>query len=175
MGIREQQRFIAFWCKLSDELLYYIIRKSSPNDAEDILQDIAILGYKKFYLFQNKGYIDFKRWVYGVASNKIMKWRTKTKKAVKTFHVYDVKDDTQEILEKLFFDEEKEILWVFLCRLSTKERQLIKLRDFDELSYKDIAMIMGKSKAALMTMHTRILKKLFGQIRNYENSEMLSS
>lgn len=160
--------FCDYWDMLSRDVYIYVLKKTNRNDADDIMQDVACIAYAKFHLFTDKEFIDFRRWVFDVASKKIMKWYSRKMRSNKLIPLQDISDNLENIVDELIVYERKETLRVYLTTLSSEEKRLIDLRNVSELSYDQISKITGKSPSSLMTKHTRILKKLLVLIKKHE-------
>ncbi len=164
------EQFNEYWDPVCGELLHHLIRKTNRQDAEDILQDIAYLAYGKIRHFRGKEPLDFKRWVYGVAAKKVLKWYSKKSRAAGMLQFCDRSGGVESLVDELILSERKEILRMYLEELSVVDKYLIELRHYQELPYDEIARIMGKSPSALMTRHTRILRKLLHLIIEHEKN-----
>jgi len=117
------EQFIGYWEEISPELYPYLIRKTSRDDAADLMQDIAQLAYEKFTLFNKKSYLNFKRWIYGVAAKKIKKWKYKQSRlSLLRADFLDDISDMNDFVDAIILAERKEKLKRLLENLSPNEK-----------------------------------------------------
>ena len=64
-------------------------------------------------------------------------------------------------------DELKKILVEALDLLTEKERKVIVLYYYEELTLKEISNILGVSESRISQLHTRALQKMRGKMGNY--------
>ncbi len=126
--------------KLVNHIYYYV---KSREKAEDIVQDAMV----RVYLNKDKytGIAKVSTWVYTIANNLAKTELTKSKRVVKfsisgkdgdgDFEIHDKKAVTDDALLK---QELKDKLSESIDKLEDKFREIIILRDVDEMSYEDI-------------------------------------
>ena len=126
--------------KLVNHIFYYV---KNREKAEDIVQDAMV----RVYLNKDKytGIAKVSTWVYTIANNLAKTELTKSKRVVKfsitgkdgdaDFEIHDKKAVTDGPLLK---NELKEKLTESIEKLEDKFRDIIILRDVDEMSYEDI-------------------------------------
>ena len=73
-------------------------------------------------------------------------------------------DSPEEILER---DELKKILAQALELLTEKERKVIVLYDYEDLTLKEISNILEVSESRISQLHTRALQKMRGKMGDY--------
>lgn len=73
-------------------------------------------------------------------------------------------DSPEAVLER---DELKKILVEALDLLTEKERKVIALYYYEELTLKEISNILGVSESRISQLHTRALQKMRGKMGNY--------
>ena len=73
-------------------------------------------------------------------------------------------DSPEAVLER---DELKKILVEALDLLTEKERKVIVLYYYEELTLKEISNILGVSESRISQLHTRALQKMRGKMGNY--------
>ncbi|MDE7188004.1 MAG: FliA/WhiG family RNA polymerase sigma factor [Lachnospiraceae bacterium] len=73
-------------------------------------------------------------------------------------------DSPEAVLER---DELKKILVEALELLTEKERKVIVLYYYEELTLKEISNILGVSESRISQLHTRALQKMRGKMGNY--------
>ncbi len=101
----------------------------------------------------------FLSWLYKIAHNSVLDhYRTKRH----TEDIDDVYDLSTEEDTVGMIDDREEAAKVkkYLEKLTPLERDIIIMRVWQELSYKEIAEIVGKTEASCKMMYSRSLKKL---------------
>lgn len=73
-------------------------------------------------------------------------------------------DSPEEVLER---DELKKMLAEALELLTEKERKVIVLYYYEDLTLKEISNILGVSESRISQLHTRALQKMRGKMGNY--------
>ena len=105
----------------------------------------------------NKGH--FSSWIYKIARNNVIDhYRTK-KDELDINDVWDLSDDSDMNFD---FDIKQKLEKVekYLKKLDSKKREIIILRVWQEMSYREISQIMGKSEASCKMMFLRTIKEL---------------
>jgi RNA polymerase sigma-70 factor, ECF subfamily len=155
---------------------YYLRTSGSTQQAEDLLQDlfVRLLEKIKNYRHENK----FDNWLFTVAANLARdQARRKDNKLIsldqnsddsKTTPVARLIADQATPLEQLLQHEQHDKLKQALQQLPQQDREIIMLRHYGQLSFKEIAehfeMPIG---SALAKVH-RGLKKLKRILKDYE-------
>jgi RNA polymerase sigma-70 factor (ECF subfamily) len=130
-----------------DNLIYFISRYTvgDLSTAEDIAQDVFayIYVYKEKYDFK----YSFKTFIFSLGKNKAIDFMRKHSRL--SFNVYDEElensSDYKTIEDKIVQDEEKRLVFDSYKKLKPEYQRALYLYVFEELSYKEIARIMGKS------------------------------
>ncbi len=101
----------------------------------------------------------FSSWLYKIAQNTVFDhFRTKHSSA-DIDDIYDLSDDT-DIVGSLDNAAEVKKVKKYLEKLSPLERNIVMMRVWEELPYKEIADRVGKSEASCKMMYSRSLQKL---------------
>jgi RNA polymerase sigma-70 factor (ECF subfamily) len=156
----------AAWEALYDKnraALYAIVRSRLPRyfrtrlDSEDVLQSAFLTAFHKLPSFEYDGTDSFRSWLTAILVNKLtdkIKYHSRARRAVQR-----ESDDTgdQGMLDEapderhspsvvLAAAESQALVLDAIGRLSESEQELICLRHFDRLSWKEIADQMGISE-----------------------------
>ncbi|MCB0280169.1 MAG: sigma-70 family RNA polymerase sigma factor [Calditrichaeota bacterium] len=123
--------------------------------AEDIFQDtfIKVIHYGKDYKEQGK----FHSWIFNIAHNLCRDfWRKKSTQneyVDETLLDQDI-DQNQSALDQLYESENKEWLETAIDRLPEKQKEVVLLYVYSEMSFKDIAdMLKCSINTVLGRMH----------------------
>lgn len=118
---------------------------------------------KKLGTYNEKEGASFKSWLYTVAGNTVIDYYRTKKEIV----------DVQEIAEIGFcddfgknFDDKEKLREVqeFLRKLKPIEQEVVTLRVWDDLSYREIAEITGKTEDNCKQIYKRSIEKIHGNI-----------
>lgn len=125
--------------------------------SEDLAQNTFLRCWRSLQSFSDtKG--SFQAFLFTIARNILIDWYRK-KKEVSLEKVEDPAS-LENIESEAVKKEEKEIVWNALLRLKEFEKQVVILRYFEELSFADIAKIVGKKETAVRVKLHRTLKKM---------------
>ncbi len=130
-------------------------------DADEITQEVLIVIYNKLHTFNFDS--NLYTWIYRITSTRTINFIRK-KKVKDFFSISDNKyndleseDDIQNNFEHK--DEIKRIE-IALAEIPVKQREVFIMRNFEELSYKEISKITGKSIGGLKANYFHALKRI---------------
>lgn len=138
-----KKAFDVLYKKFRPQLLAYCRRiLGSADDAEDIVQEVFIKARNGIESLRD-GML-FKQWLFRIARNEaLMEIR-------KRYPQESIEADTiwenETPLEQLEHQETSQIVQRLLRDLKPEYREVLVLREYDGLSYLDIAKIVGVSK-----------------------------
>jgi len=143
--------------------IYWHARNMLGNhlDADEVTQEVLIVIYKKLNTFNFQSSLF--TWIYRITSTRSLNFIKK--RDVKRYLFLD-DDNVREIQSQQdivhnFEDKEKlDELNFVLQKLPAKQREVFIMRQFDQLSYEEIAEIKGKSVGALKANYFHALKKV---------------
>lgn len=127
------------------ERLYWHIRRLvvSHDDAQDLLQETFLKVYRSFDSY--KGESALYSWLYRVATNVTLSFlRTKKVECSSLDYVRGMESD--EYFE--FTDEAAVALQNAIHSLPPKQQTVFNMRYYDELSFKEIAEVVGCSESS---------------------------
>ncbi len=146
--------------RYKDQLLNFIYRfVGSQEEAEDIIQETFLRVYRKRKAY--KRIAKFSTWIYTIAGN-LARTELRRRKRRKLFSVTDMgyEDRDYEISDEDFNPDnqvdgiiQEEIIQKEIAMLSPKFREVIILRDVQELSYEEISTII---KVPIGTVKSRV-------------------
>ena len=139
--------FEALVLEYKDNLIYFISRYTGGDlsTAEDIAQDVFahVYIYKEKYDFN----YSFKTYIFRIGKNKAIDFMRKQSRL--SFNAYDealeMSSDYKTIEDKIIKTEEKLLIYDSFKKLKPEYQRALYLYVFEELSYKEIAKVMGKS------------------------------
>ncbi len=155
-----------FW---SDVYRFQLSKNESIDEAEDITIKTFSKAFEKIHSYDAK--YDFKNWLITI-SNRIFidhlrKQKTKTvsidKKEVKAHQLFD---ETPSIEDKLIKEQNLKELQQHLKKLKPHYKEIIELRYFNELSYKEISLKLNEPLSNIKVKLLRAKKLLTASITN---------
>lgn len=149
------------------ERAYYtaLLYTKNRDDALDLSQEAFYRAYKALNTFDNSR--NFYTWFYQILKNLCINFVTRKKKhsALAEEHetgavVTSSDRNPEEIFE---LNERNALLWQALNRLNEKDREILILKEFNNLSYKEIAealeIPLGSVMSRLYYARKRVLKE----------------
>lgn len=137
---------------------YLYSRVGNVPDAEDLTAQtfLAVIEFLPRYQHRNH----FTAWIFQIARNKAMDFFRSNHHAQAEIKE-SVPDPTQsDVLEALIVDESQVRLKSLIHLLNEDERELIRLRYTAELSFVEIAHLLGRKEDAVRKTLRRILDRL---------------
>jgi RNA polymerase sigma-70 factor (ECF subfamily) len=135
---------------------YYTALKlvGDPDDAYDISQEAFIRVYsaRRRYDLIHPFYAWFYAILRNLARNHLRKRSIRLEYAVRTRRIrkqnLEVSDSPECIAEA---DEAKKAVWAAIEKLSYEHREIIMLRHFEDMSYEEIAKLLGIAVGSVMS------------------------
>ena len=158
--------------KYKNNLIYFISRYTGGDlfIAEDIAQDVFayIYTYKEKYNFK----YSFKTFIFTLGKNMSIDYgRKNSKEVLSDFNKdYDLVNEQESLEDKVIKDEAKKRLYQSLKQINVEYERAIYLADIEELSYKEIGKILGKTlpqtKILIYRSRQALKKKMEGADRD---------
>lgn len=149
------------------QAMYWSIRRMVFNhqDADDVLQNAFVKIYQGIKHF--KGESKLYTWLYRIAMNESITFLHRQKRRKKILHTAFNDNKLKNNTESIFFDTNKADLCLqkALATLPEKQREVFNLRYFEEMSYADMAELLGKSAGGLKAGYHHAVKKIERYIR----------
>jgi len=153
--------------------IYWHARRMTGNhlDADDVVQEVLLVLYSKLknFKFESSLYT----WIYKITSTRSLNLINRRK--LKEFFSIDDPDNkfdiphNEDIAGNIEDKEKVERLNNVLQKLPVKQREVFILRNFEELSYEEIAEITGKSTGALKANYFHALNKVSELMKESKN------
>jgi len=152
--------------KQYQEKIYWHARRMTGNhlDADEILQEVLIVLYNKLKTFKFNS--SLYTWIYTITNTRSINF-LKRKKLRIFLSLGDIKnraDESENIIADLETKQKLEKIEKALQKLPVKQREVFIMRNYDDLSYEEIAKITGKSIGGLKANHFHALNKLKAMI-----------
>ncbi|MBI4759111.1 MAG: sigma-70 family RNA polymerase sigma factor [Chloroflexi bacterium] len=155
---REAEAFARLYELHLDEVFRYVYYKIGDTaEAEDLTEQVFLKAWESIDRFQWRG-TPFRAWLLRLAHNLVVdRWRGRRE----TQSLNDVQSAPGPGPEgQAYKTLEVQELRQALRSLSAEQQQVIILRFVEDLSYQEIASIMGKSEGALRVIQHRALANL---------------
>ncbi|MCC3355841.1 RNA polymerase sigma factor [Bacillus sp. REN16] len=137
---------------------FFFIKTSSKEIAEDLTQEVFYEALKSMHTFSQQSTIQ--TWLFSIAKNRLLK-HYRSKKYKKQLNEL-LKKETGELPtpeEEVLKKEVKQNLIEYINRLDDVSKDIVTLRIYGELSFKEIGSLLGKSENfARVTFHRAKLK-----------------
>lgn len=123
--------------------------------AQDLTSEAFLAALDKIKSFDpKKG--KFSSWLYQIARNKVIDYYRMKKPRFLIDDAWNLKDDT-DIQAGAEAKEKLEKVKAYLQKLSAEQREIIILRVWQDLPYKEIAEITGKSEGNCKVIFSRVV------------------
>jgi RNA polymerase sigma-70 factor (ECF subfamily) len=155
----------------------------NPTDAEDVVQEAYLRAYRYFDAFQGG---NFRVWLLTIVRNAFMTW-VKENRSGRMVFVPDTPlaatADTEETVwgnrtrdpEALLMDSiDSQTLNLLMEKLPSEYREVLLLREVEDLAYKEIADVTGVPMGTVMSRLSRArlaLRKLWLEQAELENAD----
>jgi len=136
--------------------IYY--KTHHQQTAEDLTSQTFLKALAKINQFDiAKGH--FSTWLYQIARNTVIDHYRTSRSEIDIQDVWDLSSDT-DIAKDAEIKDQLETVEKYLNQLDSNQREIIILRVWEQMSYKEIAEIVGKSEAGCKMMFLRSIEKL---------------
>ena len=138
-------------------------------DADEVTQEVLMVIYNKLNTFKFES--NLYTWIYKITSTRTLNYIRK-KKIRNFFSIHD--EEFKELKHnsniEYNFEKKEEIERIenVLEKLPIKQREVFILKNFEDMSYKEISEITGKSIGGLKANYFHALKKVLELLKNDE-------
>lgn len=169
-------RFKKIYQQNQKKIYWYIYRKvSRPARAEDLVADVFMKLYENWEDVADRDEKGIMAWIYTVARNASIDYLRKTQ----TRDTRPIEDEELDPAVKVFDnfveeamkDEELANVKDAMGVVSELERDVISMRFEEDLTFSEIAEIIGKKEGACKMMFYRSLKKIRKKLNSIHNDE----
>jgi RNA polymerase sigma-70 factor (ECF subfamily) len=160
--------------RYKDQLLNFIYRfVGNHEQAEDILQETFLRVYRKRHAYRRVA--KFSTWIYTIAGN-LARTELRKRKRRRLFSISDIgiDDKDYEVADDEFNPEahldtilHDEVIQAEINKLSPKFREVIILRDIQELSYEEISKILRVPIGTVKSRVNRARLRLQSRLKRY--------
>lgn len=155
----EIEAFTELYDKYVEKIYNFIFYRVSNRDlAEDLTSEVFLRAFDRIETF-NPEKSKFSTWLFQIAKNRLidyyraMKPLDELNESMEIASDYSVIDEVDKVFDAMRVK-------AILDKLESNERDLIIMRLWDDLSYREITELTGRSEASLKMHFSRIMKKL---------------
>lgn len=160
---KKSKFFGVLYDKYFDQIFRFVFKRLGGNEsvAGDLTQQTFIKAMANLQKYENRG-LPFSSWLYRIAQNEVSMFFRQQKKN------YSVSIDEERLMDvageaninSYMTEEQQEQLVETLNKLEQTQQDLIELRFFQEMSFKEIAEIYDITEANAKMRTYRILEKI---------------
>ncbi len=158
----DPQKFAVLYDKYFDQIYRYVYRRVSDKETvHDLVSQTFYDALAHIKSFEWRGY-PFSSWLYKIAHNNVLKWYREQSKAQKVGldDIGELVDHDADSTGDASRKEKQFEVQRVLDQLDHEEREIIRLKFFEEVSNIEIAEIMGLSANHIGVKVYRTLKKV---------------
>ncbi len=142
---------------------YLYSRIGSVAEAEDATAQTFLAALEMFGRYRHDGH--FAAWLFGIARHKAADFFRHQRNQTPLEDAYHVASDGEaDVLQRVIQTERVAALKARISCLPEAERELLHLRYVAELSFRDIARLLGRSEAAVKKSLYRLQDRLADQL-----------
>jgi len=159
---KNPQAFAALYDKYFDQIYRYVYRRCSDKaTVYDLVSQTFYDALTHIKNYEWRGY-SFSSWLYKIAHNNVLKWYRDHGRMQMTDleEGQEIPDLHVNISKGAVTKEDKDEIQAVLTKLEPEEREIIRLKFFEEASNIEIAEIMGLSANHIGVKVFRALKKV---------------
>ncbi len=163
MAKKNRRYFGALYDRYFDQIFRFVFKRLGGNEevAGDVTQQTFIKAMGHLDKYEDRG-LPFSSWLYRIAQNEVsMFFRQQKKEFAVSIDESRLMDMASEAnISNYMSQEQQEKLVESLNQLQQEHQDLIELRFFQELSFKEIAEIYDITEANAKMRIYRILEKI---------------
>jgi RNA polymerase sigma-70 factor (ECF subfamily) len=136
---------------------YFRYRVNNDKEAEDLTSQVFLKVYEQLPTYTEQG--QFPAWLFTIVRHQAAD-HFRSGQPVVPLDEIDLKDDQPNILEQATHSDDLQRLSQLIRSLPDSEQELIRLRFVAQLTYKDIAALLGSTRDAIRKQVSRLLARL---------------
>jgi RNA polymerase sigma-70 factor, ECF subfamily len=143
-----------------DAVWSYVVRRVDRNDVDDAVAEVFVVAWRKVAQVPERA--EVLPWLYGIARNVVRNTQRSSKRRQRlwTKNASLARKNSPSPDIQVVRDLDDAALLAAVAALHPFDRELLRLRTWEELSIKDIALVVGKSPKSVESRLVRIRKNL---------------
>jgi RNA polymerase sigma-70 factor (ECF subfamily) len=155
----ELNGFGEIYDKYAPKIYSFIYHKTSHKEnTEDLVSKTFFKALKNINKYNQTGG-SFSSWLYQIARNIVIDYYRTKKDTIDITDAYNLKSD-EDMKKNIENSERIDEIKKYLGKLKPEQKEIIIMRVWDELSYKEIAKIIGKSEGSCKMLFSRATNTL---------------
>lgn len=158
---KDPRHFAELYEAYVEQIFRYVMRRVSDQQiAEDLVSQTFFDALSHLKSYQSRGY-PFSAWLYKIAHNNVLKWYRVNSRSQKVDleEIIEIKDN-HDLVEGEAIREDREAVMEAMEALDYEEKELVRLKYFEEVSNIEIGQIMGITANNVGVKLYRALKRL---------------
>jgi RNA polymerase sigma-70 factor, ECF subfamily len=148
-------------CYCTPVYRYLYSRVGSQADSEDLTTQTFLAALENLHRYREQG--QFAAWLFRIARAKAMDYFRRGKPEV-SLESLDIRADESDPLGLVIQRQERVKIAAIIQNMAVDERELLRLRYVAELSFSEMAALLGKNEAAVKKSHYRLLARIQSQV-----------
>jgi len=143
-----------------DAVWSYMVRRVERNDVDDAVAEVFVVAWRK--ISQTPVIDEQLPWLYGIAKNVVRNVNRSSSRRQRLWvkaAALPPTDGPPSDIQVIRNSEDEELL-AAVAKLRVYDRELLRLRTWEELPIKDIAIVVGTSPKSVESRLVRIRKNL---------------
>lgn len=140
---------------------YLYSQVGSVHDAEDLASQTFMTAYESLRRYRERGF--FSAWLFRIARSKLMDHFRRNRREVRLEAAENVAV-MQDTLGQVIQDEDVSEIQFLICELTDDEQDLLRLRYVADLTFAEIADLLGKREDTIKKSIYRLLARLKSQL-----------
>lgn len=168
LSLKDDSFFAILVRRYKEKFFYYLKAFTAlrDDDLEDIVQESFIKIYRNINSFNKK--LKFSSWAYRIVHNQAIDYLRKSKKdSLALSSEMEVFDEKSDLIKELDLKFKKDIINQVILELKIEYREVLILRFFKHLEYKEIADILRKPIGTVATLISRAKKDFKDKYQKY--------
>lgn len=158
---QDSEKFAVIYDKYVEQIFRYVMRRVGDQDlAEDLVSQTFFDALSHLKSYEYRGY-PFSSWLYKIAHNNVLKWyrvNSRTQK-VDLEDIAELRSE-EDVEAEVDARSERDDINSLLDKLDYEDREIIRLKYFEEVSNIEISQVMGITPNNVGVKLYRALKKL---------------
>jgi RNA polymerase sigma-70 factor, ECF subfamily len=140
--------------------VYKFVRSQTPDEAtaEDVTAHVFYKALASSATFRGDG--SYRSWVFRIAHNSLVSWRSRAGKAVIVEEVPETVDPSPTPASQALEREKRGFVWQTVAELPPAQREVVALRYLEDLDIEEIAEVSERSRGAVRILLHRARMRL---------------
>jgi RNA polymerase sigma-70 factor (ECF subfamily) len=160
---REPQAFVELYTSYVGRVYRYVhARVANQRDAEDLTSQVFLDALKSLPSYRSRA--PFAAWLFSIARQRVADYYRHGKQATHA-NIDDIPLSSGEnVLQHVIHEENLDALAEVVTRLDEQEQELLRLRFAAEMTFVEIAALLGCKEDAVKKRFYRLLARLQNQL-----------